>query len=122
MAQILIVDDEPLLCEELQETLEFEGFDVTSSCSVNAALEHCDNASFDVVVTDLKMPERGGLQLLTELKSRDYPATIYVVSGHGAESNRDHAKDLGAAECFAKPLDTDDLIEAIHQSLARKTA
>jgi len=117
MARVLIVDDEPLLCEELQKTLEFEGFDVTSAGSVNVALEHCVDANFDVVVTDLKMPERGGLELLKELKSHNYPAAIYVVSGHGAESNRDQAKDLGASECFAKPLDTDQLIEAIKQNL-----
>jgi len=107
-----------LLCEELQETLEFEGFDVTAAGSVNKALDNCKDASFDVVVTDLKMPERGGLELLRELKSQDYPADIYVVSGHGAESNRSQAKELGATECFAKPLDTDQLIEVINQNLS----
>ena len=117
MARVLIVDDEPLLCEELLETLEFEGFDVMAAGSVNKALEHCDHSPFDVVVTDLKMPERGGLELLKELKSRNYPADIYVVSGHGADSNREQAKDLGATECFAKPLDTDELIDAINQNL-----
>jgi len=96
MTRVLIVDDEPLL--------------------LNKALEHCVDASFDVVVTDLKMPERGGLELLKELKTREYPADIYVVSGHGADSNRDQAKELGATECFAKPLDTDELVEAINQN------
>jgi len=118
MFRVLIVDDEPLLCEELQETLEFEGFDVTAVGSVNKALEHCKDTSFDVVVTDLKMPERGGLELLTELKSCDYAAHIYVVSGHGAESSRDQAKELGADDCFAKPLDPEVLIDAINQAVS----
>lgn len=118
MAQVLIVDDEPLLCEELQETLEFEGFDVTAAGSVDRALGYCADAKFDVVVTDLKMPERGGLDLLRELKSQQYPATVFVVSGHGADTNRDKAKDLGAAECFSKPLDADALIDAINHSIS----
>lgn len=116
MTRVLIVDDEPLLCEELQETLEFEGFDVTAADSVNAALDRCSYASFDVVVTDLKMPERGGLELVAELKTKGYPATIYVVSGHGAETNQEEATRLGVAECFAKPLDADALINAINQN------
>lgn len=117
MTRVLIVDDEPLLCEELQETLEFEGFDVTAAGSVNGALDHCADATFDVVVTDLKMPERGGLDLLRELKSQQYPATVFVVSGHGAETNKDQAMDLGASECFSKPLDADALIDAINQRI-----
>lgn len=117
MTRVLIVDDEPLLCEELQETLEFEGFEVTAVNSVDSALHEVGAAEFDVVVTDLKMPERGGLELVEELKSRAYPATVYVVSGHGAETNKDRALALGVTDCFSKPLDTDVLIEAINQNL-----
>lgn len=120
MARVLIVDDEPLLCAELQETLEFEGFDVTAANCVGNALECCMGANFDIVVTDLKMPKRGGLELVKELKTRNYPATIYVVSGHGAETNKDQAEALGVAECFPKPLDADALIDAINQSLSDK--
>lgn len=118
MTHILIVDDEPMLIEELQESLELEDFTVTTAEAVDAALQQCDRCSFDVVITDLKMPKAGGLELIRELKARDYPAIIFVVSGHGAESNREEAQGLGAAACFAKPLDVDDLIEAINQNLS----
>ena len=114
MARILIVDDEPMLREELQESLELEDFDVTPAEDVDTALSLCESEQFDFVVTDLKMPKRGGLELIAALKERDYKAHCYVVSGHGAESNRAQALSLGATACFAKPLNVDDLIDAIH--------
>jgi len=111
--RVLIVDDEPMLREELQESLELEDFDVSAAESVDAALELCREANFDAVVTDLKMPGRGGLELIRELKDSDCNASLFVVSGHGAETNREKALGLGAAACFAKPLDVDALIDAI---------
>lgn len=114
MTSVLIVDDEPMLREELQESLELEDFEVTSAESVDSALALCQSGSFDIVITDLKMPKRGGLELIAELKDRNYPARFFVVSGHGAESNREEALSLGATACFAKPLDVDDLIDVIN--------
>lgn len=113
MTSILIVDDEPMLREELQESLELEDFDVTPAEDVDTALMLCEQQSFDIVVTDLKMPRRGGLELIEELQKRKYPARCFVVSGHGAESNRETALGFGAAACFAKPLDVDQLIDVI---------
>ena len=117
MTRVLIVDDEPLLRAELQETLEFEGFEVVEAGCVATALEQCHEVEFDVVVTDLKMPKRGGLELVSELSTSNYPAAIFVVSGHGAETNKERATELGVVECFPKPLDADSLIDAIHRSI-----
>lgn len=114
MTRVLIVDDEPMLREELQESLELENFSVTTAETVEHALELCKSGDYDFVVTDLKMPHRGGLELIAELKQRNYPAKCIVVSGHGAESSRDQALSLGAKACFAKPLDVDDLINTIN--------
>ncbi len=112
--RVLIVDDEPMLREELQESLELEDFEVSAAENVDVALKLCSDTDFDFVVTDLKMPKRGGMELIEELKNRNYGATCFVVSGHGAESNREKAIDFGAAACFAKPLDVDELINAIN--------
>lgn len=113
MPQVLIVDDEPLLREELAEALEMEGFDVRTAESVPDALSKMDGVNFDTIVTDLKMPKIGGLELLEQLKKDNFTGNVVVVSGHGAESSRDKAMELGALACFAKPLDVDELIELI---------
>ena len=117
MTRVLIVDDEPMLREELQEALELEDFDVSTAEGVTEAEALCQAERFDVVVTDLKMPKRGGLELLAVLQERDYPAILFVVSGHGAESNSEIACDLGAKACFHKPLNVDDLVQAISAHL-----
>jgi CheY-like chemotaxis protein len=113
MSQVLIVDDEPLLREELAESLELEGFTVSTAESVPDALSKLDGAQFDTVVTDLKMPKIGGLELVRRLNEDNFPGIVVVVSGHGAQSSRDEAMSLGAHACFAKPLDVDELIELL---------
>lgn len=116
--RLLLVDDEPLVTEELQEALTFEGFEVETAQAVDAALALCAEQTFDLIVTDLKMPHAGGLDLIRALNERGNPPKIVVFSGHGAESNREAATELGAAECFAKPVDPDALIERIEAILS----
>lgn len=116
-SKILLVDDEPLVLEELQETLEFEGFDVQAVGSVAEALAACGAAHFDLVITDLKMPHQGGLDLLRSLRDIQDAPRVFVLSGHGAESNREEATELGAYACFAKPVDPDSLIGKIGEAL-----
>ena len=113
MTHVLIVDDEPLLREELQESLELEDFEVTTATSVPDALEKLEQDRVDAVVTDLKMPKLGGLELIRQLQADGFEGTVVVVSGHGAQSSRDDAMSMGATACFAKPLDTDDLIDVL---------
>ena len=116
MASILIVDDEEMIREELSEALEFEEFDVTTAASAIEALKICDETSFDVIVTDLKMPKMGGLDFLRALRENETKALVFVVSGHGAKSNEVEAVNLGAVACLSKPLDVDHLIEKINIS------
>lgn len=111
--RLLLVDDEPFLNEELQESLEFDGFAVDTADSVPSALDACEATRYDCVVTDLKMPHLGGLDLIRELTKAGNPPVVFVLSGHGAESGRAEAMSLGAVECFAKPVDPDVLSERI---------
>jgi len=115
--KLLLVDDEPFITEELQEALEFEGFAVDTTNSVLDALEACEGTRYDVVITDLKMPQMGGLDLIRALKDRGDMPMVFVLSGHGAESNRVEATSLGATECFAKPVDPDTLADRIRAEL-----
>lgn len=113
---ILLVDDEPEIVDELQEALEFEGFDVSTAYSVDTAMSMLDKAPVDLIVTDLKMPGLGGLDLLRSVRDHSVSPVVIVVSGHGAESNRTEAMSLGALQCFAKPLDVDALVEFIQEA------
>lgn len=115
MVDVLIVDDEEMIREELKESLELEDFEVTTAASAQEALNLCEESSFDVIVTDLKMPKMGGLELLRILNEKKIQSRVFVVSGHGAVSNRETAQQLGATACFSKPLDVDVLVESINK-------
>jgi len=118
MRKILLVDDEPLVTEELQEALEFDGYEVETATSVDLALAACAQTSFDLVITDLKMPVRSGIDLLRQLRTQGDAPIVFILSGHGAESNRREATELGASACFAKPVDPEELIEKIESVCA----
>lgn len=115
MSRILLVDDEPLILEELKESLELEGLDVETAGSVDDAIGACDTTSFDAIVTDLKMPNGGGEGLLNSLKEKLSPIPVIVVSGHASEGSKNHAIELGASACFNKPVDVDTLIDKISE-------
>ena len=117
-AKLLLVDDEPLIIEELQEALEFEGFDVETASSVEVALDICDGMHFDVVVTDLKMPHSSGLDLIRALIAHNHPPRFILLSGHGAERDRAEAMSLGVFDCFAKPVDPDLLARRIQDAIS----
>ena len=110
---VLVVDDEPLIVEELQDAIEYEGMEVTTAGSAMEALTILETQSFDMIVTDLKLPNMSGLDFLAELKKRGTKSKAIVLSGHGAQSSKSEAKALGAIACFAKPVDTDELIRKI---------
>jgi len=117
MVRVLIVDDEPLLGEELQDALELEGFDADYASSASDGLSLRAEQKFDLIITDLKMPGISGLEFLACLADRGETAPIVVMSGHGAEVNRTRAMELGAKACFSKPFDVDDFISELHQIL-----
>ena len=118
MARVLIVDDEPLLCEELAECLELEGFDVCQEHSVPAAMNALSDGTFDAVITDLRMPRIGGLDFIRLMNERQYAGVIIVLSGHGAEKSRQEALSNGARACLAKPVDVDDVLETLERHLS----
>ena len=111
--KILLVDDEPLIIEELQDAFELEGHDIESANCVPDALDVMENEAFDAVITDLKMPGTGGLVLLEKVK-KTWPETkVVVVSGHGAQTNKEEALRLGADAIYAKPVDLDVLLDTV---------
>lgn len=118
MTNILLVDDEPLLCEELKESLELEGYDVETEHSVPKGLAVVEQSAIDVVITDLKMPQVGGLEFIKALRETSFDGAIIVVSGHGAESSREEAMSLGACACLAKPVDVDEVMDVIARQSA----
>ena len=113
----LVVDDVMTVRESLAIALESAGFAVTGAANGREALEALDRQEFDVLVTDMWMPEMDGLRLLKEIRGRKPAMRIFGVTGGGPrltiEAMTSLAEVWGAEKVFLKPFDDDELIAAV---------
>jgi len=115
--RLLLVDDDPLLLETLKELLDGEGFMVTCAGSGEAAeaLLAAAVPPFPLVLTDLVMPGRSGMDVLRTALERNPSCTVLVLSGYGSFRETTEAMDRGAYGLVNKPLQ----MEAFRQTLRR---
>lgn len=120
MPRILVVDDDDALRRVVERMLVREGHEVTVAANGVQALRLLDTSSFDLMITDLVMPDMGGLQLLRELRARASPPKAIAMSGGGRSSGTylEMATMLGAAATLAKPFTEKVLAAAIERVLA----
>lgn len=120
MARILVVDDEPQVRKMLKKLLEREGYEVAEAPDGREGVKRYEEAPFDLVLLDIVMPEKEGIETIRELKSSHPDVKIIAMSGGGkgsAEGYLDMAKILGAIHTFAKPVMPEKLLETIRSVL-----
>ncbi|SNZ21236.1 response regulator [Cohaesibacter gelatinilyticus] len=118
MTNILIIDDEPLICEMLDLLLSAEGYDVVTAMDGREGVSKFSDRHIDVVVTDIIMPEGDGLEVIQEIKDRNPHVKIIAISGGsriGHVNLLEMASKLGAIKVFSKPLDHAELLKAIKE-------
>ena len=118
MKKVLVIDDEPAIVRMLSRLFEGGGFSVSTALDGETALELMSKNAFDVVITDIIMPKKEGIELITKVK-RDFPDTkIIAMSGGGRLSARGYlqsAKILGADKVFKKPFDHNEMLNAVKE-------
>ena len=119
-AKILIVDDEPGVLLTTRAILQQEGYDVEAAASGLEALEAIRQRHYDLVLTDLKMPGVDGLGVLTEVRKRSPLTVTVMMTGYGSVNSALDAVQLGAYEYLLKPIEVEDLKQAVRRSLERK--
>jgi len=117
---VLVVDDEQIMQDSCSRILVKEGFAVATADCGEAALEHCDRESYDLVLLDLKMPGMGGIKTLSRLKEMDPGITILIMTGYPSIETAVRAIKLGAYDYITKPFTPDALRFAINRALERK--
>ncbi len=120
MARILIIDDDIQIREMLSQMLEKEGFEVAYAENGIKAERIYRKTSVDLVITDIIMPDKEGLETIVELR-RDFPhIKIIAISGGGRIGPEPYlkiAKSMGAMFTFVKPIDRKELVDAIRKAL-----
>jgi CheY-like chemotaxis protein len=117
--RVLVVDDDPEIVTFLATLLELEGIDSTVATSAAAALEKLEHTVPNLVLLDIAMPDRDGLDLCRELKNdprtRDVP--VFVVSARPGKDVVERALAAGAEEFIRKPFENQELIARIRGRL-----
>lgn len=111
-ARILVVDDEPAAVEILTRYMEANGHRVDGAGSAEAAIEALRGGAYDLVLLDVVLPGRTGMQALAELRTLT-AAPIHIMSGLNDEETRKDAMLLGASGFFGKPLDLAAILAAV---------
>jgi two-component system response regulator AtoC len=121
MRRILVVDDEENIRLVLRTLLKKHGFDVEVADSGEAALGLLDAFDPDVILTDVRMPRMGGLDLLATLKAKQHPATVIVMSAYGNVDLAIEAMKAGAYDYVSKPFKPDEIVLALRKAEERET-
>lgn len=115
--RILVVDDEPWICLLVQRTLDGEDFDIhTEPCSP-VALERLQHEPFDLLITDINMPELSGLELAEQARAIQPLLGIIVMTAYGSFDNVARAIRTGISDFIIKPFDIKDLRQVVTRSL-----
>ena len=115
--RILVVDDDPSLRRVLQAHLEHEGYEVAVTASAQQTLSVLQLRHFDLVITDLKMPEMSGLELLQHVRLQ-YPQTIIIMlTAFGTVDTAVEAMKAGAYDYLTKPVHSDEMSLVVRRAL-----
>jgi DNA-binding NtrC family response regulator len=122
LGSVLIVDDEAAIRESLQTLLEVEGYDVELAATGEEGMLRLGERPFDLVLLDLALPDRNGLEILAELRRYDTQLSVIMITAYGTVENAVKAMQAGAANFIQKPWDNEKLLADVHAAVARHRA
>jgi DNA-binding NtrC family response regulator len=118
--RILIVDDDPHFLRVLSRILSGEKFRVTSAGGVCDALELLKSTQFDLVISDLRMPECDGLNFLESLRQSGNTVPVIILTAYGEVDTYLAAMNAGATEYLNKPIHSDELLKIVRSCLCAR--
>jgi DNA-binding NtrC family response regulator len=120
MPKILIVDDEPRLRKALSLQLGAAGYDADAAEDGAAALDALENASYDCVISDLRMPNLSGEELLSKLQKINPSLPVILLTAHGTVASAVSAMREGAVDFIEKPYEQEVILKAVRRAIDRK--
>lgn len=122
MPKVLIVEDEAGLTMALRDNLEFEGYEVHAVADGQAAMEAALHASPDLILLDVMLPRKSGLEVCRELRAQGLSAPIILLTARGQEADKIAGLDLGADDYVTKPFSMLELMARVRAHLRRAAA
>jgi DNA-binding response OmpR family regulator len=119
---ILLVDDEEIILNSIGKNLRLQNYDVTLANSGEQAISLLNSSQFDLLVTDLSMPEIDGIQVLKEAKKINSLTAVIILTGYGDMSSSIEALRLGADDYLIKPCDPAEFTFRIKRCFEKQEA
>ena len=119
---VLIIDDEVGIRESLQTLLELEGYDVETAANGEQGITRLGDRPFDLVLLDLALPDRNGIDLLAEIRALAPHLSVIMITAYGTVDNAVKAMQAGAANFVQKPWDNEKLLADVRAAVARHRA
>src|SRR3954469_2602485 len=119
---ILIIDDEMAIRESLQTLLEMEDYHVHTAETGEEGLARIADQPYDLILLDLALPDRNGLEILREIRDRDASLAVILITAYGTVENAVLAMQGGATNFVQKPWDNEKLLADIRSAVARRRA
>jgi DNA-binding NtrC family response regulator len=118
--RILVIDDEPDIRDSLEALLTQEKYQVTLAPNATEGLKRLELSAYDLVLLDLMMPDKSGMQVLQEVRARDTETPIFMITAYGSIEVAVQALKHGASDYFSKPWDNEKLLIEIERMLAKR--
>ncbi len=121
MAKILVIDDERSIRGTLKEILEFEGYTIECAENGKLGLEKATTNTYDLIYSDIKMPEMDGIEMLEQLRKANIETPIVMISGHGNIETAVECIRKGAFDFIEKPIELNRLLITTKNALDKQT-
>lgn len=120
MPKILIADDDVQLCNALTEEFEYRGFSTKAVYTADEAIEQAVRFAPDIILLDLKMPEKSGFDVLRALNTSGSTIPIIVLTAYADVRSAIDAAKLGASDFISKPYNVEELVTAVSKLTGTK--
>jgi DNA-binding NtrC family response regulator len=118
--RILVIDDEPDIRESLEALLAGENYQVDLASNATEGQRRLETSSYDLVLLDLMMPDKSGMQVLEEVRMRDQETPIFMITAYGSVQVAVDALKRGASDYFPKPWDNEKLLIEIDRMISKR--
>jgi len=115
--KVLVIDDEQIVLDSVSQILIDENYEVDVSLSGREGLDWAIERPYDIILTDIRMPDIGGMRVLRDIKRVKPSLPVVIITGYATTKSAVQAMKLGAAEYIEKPFEPEQLLEAVGRAL-----
>jgi two-component system phosphate regulon sensor histidine kinase PhoR len=117
---VLVIDDEPIVADALMMVLSDNGYEVVIAMNGHDGLDKIGNQRFDVTITDLRLPDMSGMDVLSNIREKDPCSLVIVITAHSTPEIIAESVRRGAVDVLSKPFFPSDLLGLLNKTLINR--